>query len=73
MPESIPTWFEESHLKSDKNEIKIEITAIVGKNLTNDDAAKMITREFQFIPVSVLGRNRWSNSVESNKKVVIRI
>ena len=71
MPESIPTWFEESHLN--KNEIKIEITAIVETNLTNDDAAKMITREFQFIPVSVLGMKKWSNSVESNKKIVIRI
>ena len=70
LPKSIPTWFEESHLK---NSIEKEINAILGKNLTNDEDAKMMTSKFEFIPVSMLGRNKWRNSVESNEKVVIRI
>ena len=73
MPKSIPTWFEESHLKSYKNEIEKEINAMIDKNLTDDDDAKMMTSKLEFIPVSMFGRNKWRNSVESNEKVVIRI
>ena len=46
---------------------------IIDKNLTNDDHAKMMKSKFEFVPVSILGRNKWRNSVESNKKAVIRI
>ena len=73
-PQLIPTWFEESHLVKDyKNEIEKEINDIIDKNLTNDDDAKMLKSKFEFVPVSILGRNKWRNSVESNEKVVIRI
>lgn len=73
-PQLIPTWFEESHLVKDyKNEIEKEINDIIDKNLTNDDDAKMLKSKFEFVPVSILGRNKWRNSVESNKKAVIRI
>ena len=71
MPKSIPTWFEESHLvKSLKNEIEKEINDFIDKN---DDGAKILTSKFEFVPVSILGKNKWRNSVESNEKVVIRI
>ena len=71
-PKSIPTWFEESHLiKTLKNEIEKEINDI--NDLTNDDGAKTLTSKFEFVPVSILGKNKWRNSVESNEKVVIRI
>ena len=70
LPKSIPTWFEESHLvKSLKNEIEKEINDIID----NDNGAKILTSKFEFVPVSILGKNKWRNSVESNEKVVIRI
>ena len=73
-PKTIPAWFEESHLvKAFKSEIEKEINDIIDKNLTNDDGAKMLTGKFKFVPVSILGKNKWRNSVESNEKVVIRI
>ena len=30
-------------------------------------------RNLEILPISLVGRNKWQNSVESNEKVVIRI
>ena len=74
VPNSIPTWFEESHLdKASKNKIEEEINDIIDKNQINDDDAKIMRSKFEFVPLSMLGKNKWRNSVESNEKVVIRI
>ena len=73
LSKNIPTWFEEFPFhEALKDNIDNEENND-DHNLTNNEAEMKKMGNLVFVPVSLLGRNKWRSSVESNEKVVIRI
>ena len=74
LPTSLPVWFEDSK----------PVAALKAGELTEKEDRERIfvrmpgtnggqDRNLEILPISLVGRNKWQNSVESNEKVVIRI